>query len=147
MGAASPESAVRALGDVGIRDALLVRLAKDQSACRTCWRHSIAVLIDVVRAAPPGHVAPGATLLGLVAWLSGDGALGTVALERALDDDPDYRLALLARDLFSSGLDPRRWRETATDLTEEACLRQARRSRSGAPTASHRQGAGSSTGL
>ena len=147
VGAASPESAVRALGDVGIRDAILVRLAKDQSACRTCWRHSIAVLSEVVRAAPPGHVAPGATLLGLVAWLSGDGALGTVALERALDDDPDYRLALLARDLLSSGLDPRRWRETATDLTEEACLRQARCRRSGPPTASHPQGAGSSTGL
>lgn len=123
---ASPQSAIRALSDVGIRDALLVRFANDETSCRACWHHSIEVLVDVVRAAPPGHVAPGATLLALVAWLAGDGALGSVAVDRALADDSSYRLALLVSQLIGSGLAPRQWRASAMGLTEEQCLRSTR---------------------
>jgi hypothetical protein len=43
--------------------------------------------------APPGFIAPAATLLRIVAWQAGEGATATCALERAVANDPDYRLA------------------------------------------------------
>jgi Domain of unknown function (DUF4192) len=52
------------------------------------------------RATPPLDAAP-ATLLAVSAWLRGDGALARIALDRALDSDPDYALA----GLLSRGLD------------------------------------------
>ncbi len=55
-------------------------------------------LAMVCRAAPP-ELSPGPlTLLAHVVWWLGDGALARTALDRALEVDPDYRLAtLLAR--------------------------------------------------
>jgi Domain of unknown function (DUF4192) len=129
----SAESALLALSDVGVRDALLVRFAHEQGSCRSCWSHSIAALVEMVRAGPAGHVAPSATVLALVAWLSGDGALGSVALERALADDPDYRLARLVGQLIGSGVAPQAWRDSLAGLTEEECLHKSRPVASGAP--------------
>ena len=56
-------------------------------------------LAMVCRAAPP-ELSPGPfTLLAHVVWWQGDGALARTALDRALEVDPDYRLAtLLATD-------------------------------------------------
>jgi hypothetical protein len=54
----------------------------------------------------PLDAAP-ATLLAVSAWLRGDGAMARIALDRALDSQPDYALAgLLSRGL-DSGLNPR----------------------------------------
>jgi hypothetical protein len=55
-------------------------------------------LAMVCRSAPP-ELSPGPlTLLAHVVWWLGDGALARTALDRALEVDPDYRLAtLLAR--------------------------------------------------
>jgi len=41
-----------------------------------------------------------------VAWQSGDGALANVALDRALADDPQYSMAMLLRQVISSGAPP-----------------------------------------
>lgn len=114
--------AIRDLRNRGVRDALVLRLALDPTRCRTCWERTSHGLVELLRAAPPGEGAPAATLLALVSWMTGDGALATVAGELALDEDPDYRLAGLALSLMSSGLSPEQWRASFTGLSEEQCL-------------------------
>jgi hypothetical protein len=61
---------------------------------------------DLTRLARPGFVAPSAALLAFIGWQSGDGALGNVALDRALADNPRYTMALLLRDALDSGAPP-----------------------------------------
>lgn len=41
-----------------------------------------------------------------MAWQSGEGALANVALDRALADDPQYSMAVLLRQVISSGAPP-----------------------------------------
>jgi hypothetical protein len=50
--------------------------------------------------------APALTLLGLLAWWRGDGARGGLLVDRALTDEPDYRLARLLRGALDAGLAP-----------------------------------------
>jgi hypothetical protein len=47
-----------------------------------------------------------ASLLAFTAWQSGNGALANVALERALEADPAYSMALLLRDVIDAGAPP-----------------------------------------
>lgn len=61
---------------------------------------------DLTRIAQPGYVAAPASLLALVAWQSGNGALANVALDRALADDPAYQMATLLRQAINSGAPP-----------------------------------------
>jgi hypothetical protein len=62
--------------------------------------------IDLVRRLPADCVAPPAALLAFTAWQAGDGALASVAIERALEADPDYSMALLVADALHAGLPP-----------------------------------------
>jgi hypothetical protein len=50
--------------------------------------------------------APATTLLALLAWWRGDGARAGVLVERAVTDDPGYRLAHLLRGALDAGLAP-----------------------------------------
>jgi hypothetical protein len=61
---------------------------------------------DLTRLAVPGLVAAPASLLALCAWQAGNGALAQVALDRALDDDPGYRMARLLRDALDCAAPP-----------------------------------------
>jgi len=61
---------------------------------------------DLTRMARPGYVSAAASLLAFVAWQSGNGALANVALDRALEDDPDYSMAQLLRLAIDSGAPP-----------------------------------------
>jgi hypothetical protein len=63
-------------------------------------------LEGLVRAVPEGEAAPLATVLAYVAWYHGQGTLARVALDRALGDIPDYRLAGLVEQLVDLGLRP-----------------------------------------
>jgi hypothetical protein len=47
-----------------------------------------------------------ASLLAFIAWQCGNGALANVALDRALADDPQYSMALLLRQVITSGAPP-----------------------------------------
>jgi hypothetical protein len=62
--------------------------------------------IDLVRRLPADCVAPPGALLAFTAWQAGDGALASVAIERALEADPDYSMALLVADALHAGLPP-----------------------------------------
>jgi Domain of unknown function (DUF4192) len=77
------------LRDVHVRDrALQFALGPDAAAAEVLWTACTR------RAPAPLDAAP-ATLLAVSAWLRGDGAMANVALTRALDSDPGYRLAAL----------------------------------------------------
>ena len=115
--------AIRGLADVVVRDTVLLRLIHCDPRAELAWEATMERLCDLVRCAPVGHGAPAATLLALVAWMRGEGALASVALERAEADDPAYRLADLTRAVIVRGLDPRIWRATMSGLTEAECRR------------------------
>ncbi|HEY6797274.1 MAG TPA: DUF4192 domain-containing protein [Kineosporiaceae bacterium] len=96
-----------AVADVRVRDACILW---NEDAAVHLWR-------DLVRLAPPGWVAPVATLLALAAYQRGDSVLANLALDRALDDDPRHRLAGMVRQVLRMGLPPDR---LAADLQETA---------------------------
>jgi hypothetical protein len=48
---------------------------------------------DVTRLARPGYVAAPASLLAFTAWQAGDGAVASIAADRALTDTPGYVMA------------------------------------------------------
>jgi hypothetical protein len=61
---------------------------------------------DLTLLARPEYVAAPASMLALVAWQSGNGTLANVALDRALDDNPTYRVAGLLRRMIGNGVPP-----------------------------------------
>jgi Domain of unknown function (DUF4192) len=69
---------------------------RDDAVCRTDAAHRRADLklwTSLTRQAGPGHVAAPATLLAFTAWQAGNAILASMALDRALHDDPRYPLA------------------------------------------------------
>jgi len=61
---------------------------------------------QLVRLLPEEFVPAPAALLAFTAWQAGDGALASVAIERALRADPGYSMALLIADALHAGLPP-----------------------------------------
>lgn len=86
------------LCDPAVRD-LAWRQITDPRPHVELWR-------EVVRRAEPYLVAAPACLLAFAAWQSGDGALASVALGRALDADSAYPLAVLLDQILRHGLPP-----------------------------------------
>ncbi|MEE6258393.1 DUF4192 domain-containing protein [Plantactinospora sonchi] len=87
---------------------LLVHLpTRDEAWQRTGgedWH--LALWTDVLRRAEPDLVAAPASLLAFAAWRTGQGALASVAIERALEAQPDYSLALLLAETLQAGIPP-----------------------------------------
>ncbi|MCF6506298.1 DUF4192 domain-containing protein [Blastococcus sp. MG754426] len=89
-----------ALRDVRVRDhALQLALGEDGAAAEVLWT-------ECARRVPAPLDAAPATLLAVSAWLRGDGATAGIALDRALDADPGYTLALLLRQALDACLPP-----------------------------------------
>jgi hypothetical protein len=89
-----------ALTSLQVRDDAWARMDMDyRDLHRRLWT-------DVVRRAEPQYVPAPASLLAFTAWQSGNGALANVALERALEADPSYSMALLLRDVMDAGAPP-----------------------------------------
>jgi hypothetical protein len=108
---------------------------RQRDECAEWWyapeRNSAAIGLwtDAVRFAPPGYIAAPATLLAVSAWLDGDGAFGNIALERALSDDPTYRLALLVETVIQGGISPSQFRAMRFDPPRSGRRRRATRRR------------------
>jgi hypothetical protein len=66
-----------------------------------------ARLVQLCRMLPDAQAAPALTVLANVTWWLGDGALTRVALERALDIEPGYRLACLLERMVALAIRPR----------------------------------------
>lgn len=83
--------------------------------------------LALVRATPAPERAEPAALLALTAYLRGDGALASVALETALLACPHHSLSGLLRAALDGGLSPELLRSVAQDAAA-AVRRSARRS-------------------
>ncbi|MCX6433850.1 MAG: DUF4192 family protein, partial [Actinobacteria bacterium] len=106
------------LADIRVRDTALWDLAHGE---QDDLRRALDVLTQALRAAPEGLVAPVATCVAIVAWQLGDGTRASIAVERALQDEPEYSLAALVSASLRAGLPPQAWREAMGGLTREIC--------------------------
>jgi hypothetical protein len=82
------------LQEVNLRDEVATWALDDSEAMLT-------MLLGFARATVAPYDVPVCTLVALVSWVRGDGALANVALDRALAGDPSYNMAKL----FRAGLD------------------------------------------
>jgi Domain of unknown function (DUF4192) len=88
------------LADIRVRDDAWARMdpAHRAAHCRL-WT-------DVLRCADIDFVPPVASLLAFSAWQSGNGALATMSVERALTADPEYSMAQLLAGAIQAVLPP-----------------------------------------
>lgn len=106
------------VADIQMRDGFL-RQMLDHPKLRLPIR---TTLISAISQAHVEHVAPLATALAGCAWLDGNGALATVALDRALEADPSYSLARLLERAISHNVPPSVWTESLEAVSYEECL-------------------------
>ena len=106
------------VSDIRMRDAFL-RILFDDSMLRPKVR---ATLITCVARASEKDIPALATVLAGCAWLDGNGALASVALNRALDVDPSYSLARLLNRAITAGVPPSVWSDSLEAVSYEECL-------------------------
>lgn len=86
------------------------------AACRTLTRDRavdhVALWRDLVRRSPEELRAAPAALLGLAAWVSGDGALAWCALDRCAEVEPSHGLAVLVATALQRAVPPSAWEES-----------------------------------
>ncbi|GGV37471.1 hypothetical protein GCM10010182_72160 [Actinomadura cremea] len=96
------------LTDRRVRDEAWIRIDEDAPADDIrFWR-------DVTRRVRAPYAAGPAALLAYAAYTAGDGGLANIALDRALDADPGYSMAVLLRQVITSGIPPSRARMRMT---------------------------------
>lgn len=89
-----------AMADLRVRDDAWARMEPEhRNAHRRLWT-------AVVTSAAAEFVPAPASLLAFTAWQAGEGALASVAVERALAADPEYSMAWLVSDAMHAGLPP-----------------------------------------
>ncbi|XRQ12799.1 DUF4192 domain-containing protein [Actinomadura welshii] len=88
------------LTDLRIRDESWIRIDEDAPAA------DIAFWRDILRRVEPAYVPAPASLLAFAAYSAGDGGLANVALERALDANPAYSMALILKEVINAGVPP-----------------------------------------
>ena len=71
-------------------------------------RQLLSRLEEACRLTPAAHAAPLLSLLASLAWWCGDGARAGVAVDRALELEPDHRLSRLVRQSLDHGIRPPR---------------------------------------
>jgi hypothetical protein len=106
------------LDDFRWRDALLRQVLEDASL-RLPVR---ATLMDIATRCPEAYVASTATTLAGVVWLDGNGTVARVAVDRALESNPEYSLARLLDRAFEAGIPPRVWIDSLSALTVDECM-------------------------
>ena len=88
-----------AMHDWRIRDMLIGWASRDGDA--TC-----TLLLDLARLAVPPLDAPACTTLAMASYLHGNGLVAMCAMERALDSDPHYSLALILQEALDRQVPP-----------------------------------------
>src|SRR5690606_36783983 len=71
--------------------------------------HQVGLWSHVLRHVDPDYAAAPAALLGFAAWQNDEPFLADVAVDRALEVDPEYSMARLVRRAVRYGHQPRRW--------------------------------------
>ena len=107
---------LHAIGVIPVRD----------SCC--AWHDDAAwwLWTDLIRAAPPGWVAPVATLIAVTAYQRGDAILAHLASQHALTDDPDYGLAQLVDGMVAAQIHPQIVRAALEHAVREATTEHQR---------------------
>ncbi|MBT2210956.1 DUF4192 domain-containing protein [Actinomadura sp. NEAU-AAG7] len=96
------------LTELRVRDEGWVRIDEDDPAADIdFWR-------DIVRRVQPPYAAAPAALLAFAAYAAGNGGLANVALDRALEADPTYSMAVILREVMAAGIPPTRARMRMT---------------------------------
>ena len=91
---------VVSLAQLPVRDDAWARMEPGhRDAHRRLWT-------DLVRGAADAWVPAPAALLAFTAWQCGEGALASIAIDRALACDPEYSMALLLREILDAGVPP-----------------------------------------
>ncbi|HEY8373986.1 MAG TPA: DUF4192 domain-containing protein [Pseudonocardiaceae bacterium] len=103
-----------ALSDPRVRDACLVPPDPEHVL------PSEQLWLTLTRALPPPERAEPAALLAFAAYLRGDGALASVALDVAEQARPGYRLVELLRRAIAHGIPAHRMARVAADAAAEA---------------------------
>ncbi|GAA4243667.1 hypothetical protein GCM10022255_003680 [Dactylosporangium darangshiense] len=91
---------------VTFRDRAWERLDRDVRRAGHLGEAHRRLWTDLVRRCEPASVAPAATLLSYLSWRAGNGLHASLALDRALDADPDYSAAGLMAEILGRGLSP-----------------------------------------
>ncbi|HEX5985815.1 MAG TPA: DUF4192 domain-containing protein [Nocardioides sp.] len=98
-----------AVAAIEVRDVAWAEISHDDAPRHVdLWR-------DVVRRAPWETRAAPACLLAFAAWLSGDGALASCALDLCQDAEPGYSMAGVLTQALAAGLPPDSWRPMPRD--------------------------------
>lgn len=102
-----------ALSDLNMRDAIVCHLAQmDQEELH----HTYNNLASICRVTPRSKAAPILTVTGICGYFAGNGAVGNVCCDLALEIDPSYPLAKLLSVALSSGLSPVEYRQWVNEL-------------------------------
>ena len=91
--------------DQCLRDDALIGLEKERTAEARRKVHD-SLWTDIVRRCDPHHVVTPAVLLAYVCWRGGDGVRAGVAVERALETDPQCPAARLMAELLRRAVPP-----------------------------------------
>ncbi len=102
--------------DLPLRDLAWASITRDNA------RAQLQLWADVVAVAPAPLASAPLCLLGLAAWVSGDGALQNCCAARIEREDPDYSLGGLLAEISARALPPTVWDELVADLRTELGL-------------------------
>jgi hypothetical protein len=108
------------LRDLWLRDAFISLSVRTGAEGRIAVEKLCELLARTVSLAPRHFVASSATTLGLLRYLTGDGARAWVALDRARTEDCDYSLATLVSTALAGGMPPAQMREVFAALDPDA---------------------------
>lgn len=92
-----------AISDPEVRDAAWAGIRRAEA------RRHVELWSALVRRCPADLLPHAAGVLGIAAWLAGDGALAWCAVARAREVDPDHSLARLVADLLEAAVPPDSW--------------------------------------
>ncbi len=99
--------------DIKVRDVAWARMTRAEANLhQNLWSQVVR------RTVPPFQSAP-VCLLGLAAWIGGDGALQVMCIERALEINPDYSLGWLLEDINLRAAPPSLWDQMAEEMRQE----------------------------
>jgi hypothetical protein len=104
------------VSSVHVRDVAWAQLSRERAEAHVdLWRQVVAQSPDYLAAAP-------LCLLGMSAWVAGQGALQNCCVERALELDPQYSMAWLLSDINRRCLPPSYWDQLSREFRRERAL-------------------------
>ena len=101
------------LHDIKVRDEVLIQI---NSLDKEGIEKALHIASKMFAVTPKEHSTPLYTVTAVMAWISGNGALSNMLIDRALEVTPDYNLATLIKMAVSSGLNPSLWREVISEI-------------------------------